>query len=154
MKQAHYVELRVFVKPDEPYKEIKHAMHRLIGVGPDMFEEERIEYEEETAIGFNEKKIKILRAKITKNRRINDFLDKLKHKLGEKQNRVLRKQDNRIDEDMCFYVRLEKEAFLDGLYELTDGGDCFHVRINLATYPKKKEKAKKLINQIFSDNVS
>ena len=53
------------------------------------------------------------------------------------------------DDDLNFFLRLEKPKLFNHEYWITDSGDCMHIKINLAAFPKKKEKAAPLIKEIF-----
>lgn len=151
MKNAHYITIRVFVKPEEDLEQVKKTLYKLSGTTKDLFEQNNISYTEEIVEGFNQKKITKLTLQIEKNRLINDFFEKLNQKLTNKELQALKKQENRIDDDMNFYLRLDKDKLKKDEYKLTDKGNCYHVRVNLATYPKKKIKALKIINRIIKE---
>lgn len=151
MKNAHYITVRVFIKPEEDEEKIKQTIQDIIGVDEKHFEKERVEVKKETVLGFQDRKIQKVMVTLHKNNKINDFLQRLNNNLNDEDLLALRKQDNRIDDDMNFYLRLRKKELLNGTYVLTDKGNCYHVKINLATYPKKKIKAKEIIRRVIKE---
>ena len=60
------------------------------------------------------------------------------------------KQEDRLDEECNFFIRLDKEKLMNGECWITDSGDCYHIKISVAAFPKKKERAKQVVEQIFS----
>ena len=49
--------------------------------------------------------------------------------------------DNRIDNDCVFYLRLDKQAAVQGRYEVAHHGDVVAVTGKLQAHPAKKESA-------------
>ena len=49
--------------------------------------------------------------------------------------------DNRVDEDCVFYLRLDKQAAVQGRYEVAHHGDVIAVTGKLQAHPAKKEAA-------------
>jgi len=74
----------------------------------------------------------------------------LVNNLSVKDKGFLCAQDNRLDDNLDFYLRLLKPGILEDFFELTDSGDCFHVKFNVASFPKNKVVAKQNINKLFS----
>ena len=54
----------------------------------------------------------------------------------------------RIDDQGMFYVRLEKENF-PKICTLTQRGNCIHIAIKIAAYPKTKQNAVKTCIEFF-----
>ncbi|MFH1052788.1 MAG: RNA-binding domain-containing protein [Candidatus Woesearchaeota archaeon] len=147
MKLAHNIIISVFAKDDEDYDKISSGLFRLI---PFDILKEKIIVEEIKAKGLECPEIKIMEAKLIKDRHVNGFLKNLNNALPEEQKKKLMDQYlSRLDEDLNFYIRLDKGELLEGKHKLTDKGDCFHIKIHLACYPEKTEIAKGLLKQIF-----
>jgi len=148
MKTAHSVKITAFVKEDEDEERIKRKLSELI---PFDIEENKIELKEQIAKGFNEKKIKIFEILLKKNKHINDFLDNLIDKMSKEAQELLLKQaESRLNEECNFFLRFSKEKLLDeDILWLTDQGNCFHIMVNIAAFPKKKEKAMEIIRNLF-----
>ena len=147
MRFANNIKVSVFVKPEEDEASIKK---HLLALFPFDLEQERIIFNRSNAIGFNQKEIVILEVDLKKERHTNAFLNFLKEKLNEQQKSVLVKQENRLDEDCNLFIRLDKEKLLNNEYWITDSGECYHIRISIAAFPKKKEKARVVVEKIFS----
>lgn len=148
MKAAHNITIRVFAKEWEDAEKIKEGLFRLIPV-----EKEKLKINETAAEGFEDKKISIFEVKLEKERHVKIFFDSLLQKLGDKQKDLLIRQlDSRTDEECNFFIRLDKEKLLNGEYQITDSGECYHIKIAAAAYPAKKETAKKAIEQMIKSS--
>ncbi len=150
MKLANSVRISVFSKEDENEQAIENKLKEMI---PLDLEKEKIAITRQTATGFNERKIRILEVLLTKDRHTTAFLEMLAQNLGEKQKEMLlRQKETRLDNDLNFFIRLEKNRLLNGEYWITDSGNCFHIKINIAAFPKKKDKAFEIIEWIFQQD--
>lgn len=147
MKLANIIKISVFVKPEENEEEIKRA---LLGLIPFNAEEEKITLSRSSATGFTKKKIEIFEIDLIKDKHINKFLESLNEKIGKSQKDLLLKQiESRLDDELNFFIRLDKPSLMQGNYLVTDSGDCYHIKISVAAFPRKKEVAAKVIRQIF-----
>ncbi len=147
MKLANNVRISVFSKEDENEQAIEEKLKQMV---PLELEKEKITLTKQTAMGFNEKKIRILEIALNKDRHINTFLESITKNLGEKQKELLlRQKESRLDEELNFFIRLDKEKMLNNEYWITDSGSCYHIKINIAAFPRKREKAFEIIEQIF-----
>jgi hypothetical protein len=146
MKLAHNVQLRVFVKPSDDETKTKNALLSLL---PPNLEKEKIKLNRQIATGFNEQKIIIYEVLLCKDRHINQFLEQLKQKLSSEQKELILKQKNRIDQDCNLFIRLDKEKLINNHFWITDSGNCYHLKISLACFPKSKEKAYAVVKEIF-----
>ncbi len=147
MKLVNSIKMSVFTKEEENEREIEEKLKQLI---PLELEKEKIAVTKQTATGFNEKRIRIIEAMLTKDRHINAFLEKLKENLSEKQKELLiRQKESRLDDELNFFIRLDKEKLLNNEHWVTDSGNCYHIRINIAAFPKRREDALKMIEKIF-----
>jgi RNA binding exosome subunit len=149
MKLFHDISINVFIKEDEDYDILKSSFLKLF---PFNLDDMKVLLLESKASTFNNKFITILEVKLTRNKLINDFMDSIKEKLSQNdKDMVVDQIDSRIDEDSNFFIRLDKKKLiLESKYIVTDDGDCFHLKCNVATYPVNKEKAKKVIIDYFS----
>ena len=145
MKFAHSIAISAFAKPGEDHARIKAALLLLI---PFDIEKEKIKFRESSAEGF-ESKIVIYEAVLEKERHTNKFIESLKEKLSADDLHRLAAQENRVDNDCYFYLRLDKPKLLLGEYALTDSGDCFHVKMSIAAFPKKREAALSVVRKML-----
>ncbi len=149
MKYAHLIKLTSFSYENEGKDIIFNAFLRFF---PFSLEENNAIFKKTEAIGFNEKKIVIFEVTLTKNGPLSQFMKNLLDNLDEVQrNRILDQAGSRLDKNLSFFLRFDKDSWInDRKLILTDSGRCFHLRINLAAFPKKREAALKLIHYLFS----
>lgn len=148
MKMAHTITLSVFIRPGEDEESVRQA---LISLVPLELEKEKVNLRRTVAKAniSGQSDIVIYEIVLEKERHTRQFIDFLKSRLSAGQKRELASQENRVDDECCFYMRLDKQKLLSGEYGLTDGGDCFHVRMSIAAYPKKREEALAVVRKIF-----
>lgn len=149
MKYAHLIKLQVFLKENEKEEEILISLKKII---PFNLEEEKITIERKKAVGFEEKKIIIFTITLKKEAHTTKFLKNLNQRLSEDQKSLLKRQsESRLDKKYNFFIRLDKHRLIDNdEVWITDSGDCFHIKISIAAFPKNKENALKAINHLFS----
>jgi len=148
MKILNKAVVSAFVKEDESLEEILSALKSLI---PLDLEKEKIPVKRQTAKGFEEKKIVILKIELEKARHTNAFIQDLLNKLTKGQKELLLEQaELRLDQHQHFFLRLDKEKLLnEGKYELIDKGNCFHIKLHIAAFPSKRQEALKVIEKLL-----
>lgn len=143
MKLSHRIVISVFFRLEDNEDEVRKA---LVSLFPFDLAKEKIELKGQAAEGFNDKKIKILEVLLKKEGHMNSFMDDLKHKLGNEAERLSDEAESRLDEELYFFIRLDKDLLInERKYVLTDKGNCFHVRMSIAAFPKKRQRAIELI---------
>ena len=149
MRWVHTVTLEVFAKEDENLDEIEEALRAFI---PFDMEKEKITVDVEKAVSFQEKIIKILTIVLSKESHTNNFLRFLLDKFTDAQKKLLTEQaESRLDPHFHFFVRFDKAAWIaNRTLKIIEGGDCFHLKLALASYPKKKETALPLIEKLLT----
>lgn len=149
MKIAHSIKITVFVKEEENEEKIRKTLLSLL---PFDLEKEKIELKQSIATSFNEKKIRIFEILLIKDKHVNIFLENLINKLSKETKELILKQaESRIDDKCNFFLRFSKDKLIkENELWITDQGNCFHIKINLAVFPKKKENALEIINDFFS----
>ena len=150
MGVAHSVTVRVFCGEEESESEVLNGLKSLM---PFDLEKERIAINRQNALGFSDRKITIVEAVLTKKRHVKAFFDNLLEKISAPDKQMLLRQlDSRVDDDANFFVRLEKETLAKRNELLvTDGGNCYHVKIKIAAYPSSKENAIKLMKELIEN---
>ena len=143
---AHNVKLSVFCKPEEDFDKTMSGFKALLPFNP---EDEKASISIVNAESFQDKTIRIIEAVLDKQRHINAFLGHLKESLNDDQRQMLlRQKESRTDDELYFYIRLDKDRWLDEKrIFITDSGNCYHIRIHLAAFPKTKEKALKIVEE-------
>jgi len=162
MKLAHSIKVSVFIKTTDksvesvsqdlqkPEEDEALIKDKFISLFPFSLDEEKIFLKRSKARGFSQREIIIYEAELSKERHTNAFLKSLKEKLNEQQKEMLMRQENRLDDDCNFFLRLDKQSLLNNSFNITDCGDCYHIRISIAAFPKKKEAALEVMKKIFS----
>lgn len=147
-KYAHSVKLRVFSYENENSDSVLEAFLKSF---PFNLEENKVEIHKTTATGFNESKIQIFEATLTKTNLVNQFLDFVLANLDNIQKGVIIQQcESRLDDNLDFFIRFDKEKWIqDNKLELTDSGKCFHLKMSIAVFPKKREIALEVVRELF-----
>jgi len=146
---AHNICITVFCKPED---NIGLITEKLLFLVPFDLKKEKIKFKKRTAVGFNNRKIIILEVYLKKESHTNLFLTDLVKKLTYEQKLLIKKQaESRLDHELNFFLRIDKSRLInENKLWLTDKGDCYHIKIKIAAFPKKKEIALKIIDKIFS----
>ncbi|OGM01983.1 hypothetical protein A3K72_01195 [Candidatus Woesearchaeota archaeon RBG_13_36_6] len=146
--KLHNVEIRVFCKPEDNLEKVKNGLLSLV---PFDLSKEKIRLNQKNTFGFNEKKIVILSIKLDKQRHVNQFLEKLCNDLTQEQKELIKKQaESRLDNEMLFYLRFDKNKLINETrLWLTDKGDCYHIKLSIASFPRTREKALECVRSIF-----
>ncbi len=147
-KLAHSVELSVFIMEEE--EDLTEALTgKLSSLVPFSLEEEKIHLVRQAATGFNERMILIMKITLTTWRHVRAVLKHIRDSLsGQQRALILRQARSRLDEENRFYLRFDKNALTEkDTLVLTDSGECFHLRIAFAVYPKTEEAALKAVEE-------
>ena len=150
MKLVNNIHFRVFCNPEEDKEKIKNALFSLVEYSPEQLSGEKINYKETNAKGFSQKTIVIMELTFEKERHCNKFLKKLDEVLSAEDKALLVEQVNRLDDNMNFFLRFDKGALIEGKYVLTDGGNCFHLSMNIEAHPRRRDVAHRIVKRIFS----
>lgn len=148
MKYAHSIKLNAFSYENENSQSVEKAFLRFF---PFSLEENRIVLSKTTADGFNERRIGILEVTLAKTNLISRFLQNLSTNLDENQKRqILSQAESRLDKNLDFFLRFDKDSWIqEKKLVLTDSGKCFHLKISIAAFPKKREVALNVIRDLF-----
>lgn len=149
MKYAHLIKFTVFSYESENDEAILESFLRFF---PFNLENNKVVLKKTEAAGFNERKIGVLEITLTKDNLINQFLNNLLNNLDKNQkNIILQQLDSRLDKNLDFFLRFDKEAWInEKKLVLTDSGRCFHIKMGVAAFPKKREVALKVVEDLFS----
>ena len=144
MKYAHSVEIRVFAKEHDNIGRIVRGLQDLVP-----FDLASVPIKVETAYGQYDDKIKIITILLEKKTHTTKTVENIMAKLSRNQKNMLWEQrQSRLDEDLNFYIRLDKNKLMEGDFRITDSGKCFWIRFSIAAYPHKRSVAKKIIQQL------
>lgn len=148
MKLAHTIKLSVFVNEGEDEQLVLERVKAFLPVD---FEQEKINVERQGAEGLHNNKIIILNLDLDKEKHTTLFIEALASKLVHQQKELLLRQaESRLDNDLNFFLRLDKDKLLNkNEYFITESGSCFHIKMHIATFPAKREKAMEVLRKIF-----
>ncbi|MBN1175318.1 hypothetical protein JXA48_01615 [Candidatus Woesearchaeota archaeon] len=148
MKLIHNITITVLVKPDENSKLTGETILEFL---PEDLDAEKIRIEETLLKAEYGDDITKFTVKLEKERHTKIVINKIKELLEKEQIKRLRDEENRIDEQGMFYLRLDRQKLeKEGKAELTDKGYCFHFKIMLACFPKNREKAIEVAKDIWT----
>lgn len=151
VKTVHSIEFKVFVKLEDDIEKLKTTLLNLIPFPIELFEKEKIKLNEEVVKIVDGRSMKILSVILTKQRHTSKFLDFFKSKLSKEIiDTLILQLDSRMDEDLNFFIRLDKKHLIHDKFELTDSGDCFHLKFLIASYPAKLDSAKQIVKSYLT----
>jgi RNA binding exosome subunit len=147
--QAHLIELSVFSTPEDDLEKIRQSFLSFLPFDP---AEEKVPIKQLNAEGFNDRKIVIFEIGLSKQRHISAFLKSLFSRLSQDQKELVASQkEKRVDDNLYFYMRFDKAKLVEeNKLWLTDCGSCFHLKISLAPFPRKKELALKIVDELLA----
>ena len=150
MKIAHQIKVKVF-SYEKNNEDEKLVLDKFLQLFPFNLKDEKIELKNTNALGLNEKKITIFEVALTKEKHTNLFLNNLIKNLDEEQKKfILSQLESRLDNNLDFFLRFDKNEYLkNNKLKLTDSGNCFHIEISVAAFPKKREIASGIVKEIF-----
>ena len=86
---------------------------------------------------------------------VNDLSFSLVSKIKDvDKSMIISQLESRLDSGLHFFLRIDKETWInERKIMITDSGSCFHMRISVAAFPKKREIALKLMKELFSKEI-
>jgi hypothetical protein len=133
----HWVRVQTFCYATERQDLIEDTLKELLG---------DIEFEEEITESEHGNTMMILETRITKQREFNDLFAKLGDDILDY---LAEDIDNRVDEDDMFYLRLDKQKAVQGIYEVAHHGDVISIFGKIQAHPAKKEVAIKVLEEFL-----
>lgn len=100
---------------------------------------------------INESKpITIYTLDIEKQKLMTQFIEYLRRMLSPiAKKEIVKNAQKFMEEDCVAYLRIDKDEIFNKKITLTNDGNCFHVKLKIAAYPKKKENALEILEQLF-----
>lgn len=156
MRKAHTITVSVFCREHEDEHRIKEGLLFLLGMDEATLKKEGCVFHRVRAKGFEERGIIILSATLDKARHITRFLARLCSLLSPAQRRiVLMEAKSRLDDDFFFYLRFDKPTLiLEKKLQLIDGGNCYHIKMSIAAFPKRRDVALDVVKSLFSEDLN
>lgn len=136
----HNISYRVFVYGTENDEKVKEAVQTLF---PNSHPQT------DTTEGYFKNPVLILHDKITRKREIKEFVQILEQIDSSSKKQLLNQLENKMNERGNLFLRFDKQRAYLGDLKIIEHGDTIHVKINIAAYPAKKERAIELARTIF-----
>ena len=150
MKLAHQIKIKVF-SYEKNNEDEKLILDKFLQLFPFDLKDEKILLNRANASGFEDRKITIFDVTLEKEKHTNGFIENLVKNLDEEQKKLILEQvESRLDDNLSFFLRLDKSEYLkNNKLKLTDSGNCFHIMISVAAFPRKREIALNIVKGIF-----
>jgi len=146
MRKFHSAVMTIFYKEGEDDPAAMEAKLRAF------FPLEKVKLRKQKATGLN-KAIMIYDVTLEKEAHITQFLKWLLSALNLDQKAMLLRQlESRLDEELSFFIRFDKKAWNEeGRLFIVDHGDCYHLKMRVAAYPRSKEAALRIMHDLFAE---
>jgi len=135
----HWIRVQTFCYATERQALLEDTLTELLG---------DIEFEEEITESEHGNTMMIMETRITKQREFTELFAKLGNDILDY---ILDDIDNRVDEDDMFYLRLDKQKAVQGVYEVAHHGDVISIFGKVQAHPAKKDVAVKVLSDFISD---
>ena len=134
----HWVRVQTFCYATEKRELLEETMTELLGTD---------EFQEEISEGEHSNIMTILETRLTKQREFNSLFKKLGPEICQW---ILDDIDNRIDEDCVFYMRLDKQKAVQGIYEVAHHGDVVAITGKVQSHPARKDVAVRVMSDFLT----
>ena len=102
------------------------------------------------AQGHHGNPIKIFSAQVSRKQDSKALALFIRQNMSDEDVELLRSEmPDRLDDEQVFHMRFDKQAAFLGRVNLTSSSDAIAVRIKIATYPKNREKAGRIVEELF-----
>ena len=125
----HWLRVQTFCYATERKELIGETMAELLGTD---------EFEVDVSEGEHGNTMLILSQRLTKQKEFNALFSKLGANIRDA---IVEDIDNRIDEDCVFYIRLDKQKAVQGIYDIAHHGDVISITGKVQSHPARKDVA-------------
>ncbi len=135
----HWIRVQTFCYATEKQDLIEDTLRELLG---------EIEFEEEVSESEHGNTMMILETRITKQKEFTELFSNLGNDVLDY---ILEDIQNRVDEDDMFYLRLDKQKAVQGIYEAAHHGDVISIFGKVQAHPAKRDVAIKVLAEFISE---
>jgi len=133
----HWIRVQTFCYATEKQDLIEDTLKELLG---------DIEFEEEITESEHGNTMMILETRITKQKEFIELFTKLGNDILSYIDENI---EERVDDDDMFYLRLDKQKAVQGVYEVAHHGDVISIFGKIQAHPAKKEVAVKTLREFI-----
>lgn len=137
----HWLRVQTFCYATERQDLIEDTFKELLG---------DTEFEEEICDSEHGNSMMILETRMTKQREFRDLFYRLGNDILDF---IIEDIENRVDEDDIFYLRLDKQKAVQGIYEVAHHGDVISIFGKIQAHPARKEVAVKVLRSFIENEV-
>jgi RNA binding exosome subunit len=144
----HHIILRVIAHATEDVSRVREALDFFLS-GAGVREGGKL-IEELQAEGHHGNPITILSVQLKKKADCLNFTRFVREKFSEGDVAKLREEmSERLDDDQVFHLRFDKQAAYLQQVRLTSSSDAITAKVKIETYPKNREKAGAIVEELF-----
>lgn len=147
------VSLRAFVHATEDPQRVREALAFVAGYDLGESKQAQVfekELEESTSQGHFRNPISILELPLRRSAQVRAFWRRVLE-TPEVRGRLASDVERRLDEELSFWFRLDKQEAARGRLSVADGQDVVLVRTKVATYPKDRDAALGFLQRLFGE---
>ena len=137
----HWLRVQTFCYATERQDLIEDTLKELLG---------DIEFAEEICDSEHGNSMMILETRMTKQREFRDLFCNLGNEILDF---IIEDIENRVDDDDIFYLRLDKQKAVQGIYEVAHHGDVISIFGKIQAHPARKEVAVKVLKTFIENEV-
>ena len=146
-KLIHSIQITILEKNEDDLEKIYDV---LLFIFPADYKKECIDINHENFEGLQKNTIHSISLTTTKERHNKSLSESLFSKLSDEIKKQLLDQiDSRLDDQGNFYIRFDKQELMKKSFQLTDSGNCVHIKIKMAAFPAKREQFKKSVGLLI-----
>ncbi|MDW5550635.1 RNA-binding protein [Methanosarcina sp.] len=144
----HHIILRVIAHATEDVSRVRMALDFFLS-GAGVREGSKL-IDELQAEGHHGNPIAILSVQLKRKADCLSFAHFVRENFSEEDVARLREEmPDRLDDDQVFYLRFDKQAAYLQKVKLTDSSDAITAKVKIETYPKNREKAGAIVEELF-----
>jgi RNA-binding protein len=146
-----HINLRVLAHATEDISRVREALDFFLsGAGIQEAEKKEKLIEALHAEGHHGNPITILSVQLKKKAECLEFAHFVRKNMSEADVAWLREEmPDRLDDDQVFHLRFDKQAAYLQKVKLTDSSDAITAKLKIETYPKNREKAGSIVEELF-----
>ncbi len=144
----HHIILRVIAHATEDISRVRAALDFFLS-GAGIREESKL-IEELRAEGHHGNPITILSIQLKRKADCLNFARFVRERFSEEDVARLREEmPEKLDDDQVFHLRFDKQAAYLQQVKLTNSSDAITAKVKIETYPKNREKAGAIVEELF-----